>query len=181
MYIYTHFENFLNLSLCTHPYIGINKYTYLCMYIRRSYLSRPPTRPDLTQGQWPKGQLKEGNWERECHALAHFVQCEPDEPSWTWIQIWVQAWMLDYSLNWTMRSSAILAGQWLLHAHPTKRSRGTQYVYKEVLTSSSLNQDEITKRYETYIQIYMHFTHHFNTPNIHPDTYPFHTLFHKLC
>ena len=27
---------------------------------RRLYLSLPPTRPDLAQGQWPEGRLKEG-------------------------------------------------------------------------------------------------------------------------
>ena len=39
------------------------------------------------------------------------VQCGPDEPSWTWIQIWIQARIPDYSLNWTARSSGIQGWQ----------------------------------------------------------------------
>ena len=42
---------------------------------------------------------------------AHLVQCGPDEPSWSWIQIWVQVRIPDYSLNWTARSSAIQGRQ----------------------------------------------------------------------
>ena len=42
-----------------------------------------------------------------CWSSAHLVQCGPDEPCWTLIQIWIQARMPDYSLNWTARSSAI--------------------------------------------------------------------------
>ena len=34
--------------------------------------------------------------------------------------------MPDYSLNWTKRSSAILAGQWPLRTQPAKRPRGEQ-------------------------------------------------------
>ena len=101
---------------------------------KRLYLFLPSARQDLTQGQWPEGRLKVGIVEgkgslgmsREsnpaglCQSSAHLVQCEPDEPSWTWTQTWVQAQMPDYSLNWTTRSSAILAGQWPLHAQPAK-------------------------------------------------------------
>ena len=46
-----------------------------------------------------------------CWSSVHLVQCGPDEPSWSWIQIWVQASMLGYSLNWTARSRAIHGGQ----------------------------------------------------------------------
>ena len=59
-----------------------------------------------------------------CWSSAHLVQCEADEPSWTWTQTWVPAWMLDYRLNWTKRSSAILAGKWLsTEVGPAKRPR----------------------------------------------------------
>ena len=58
--------------------------------------------------------------------IGSLVQCEPDEPSWTWTQTWVQARMSDYILNWTTMSCAILAGQWLFRTHPAKRPRGTQ-------------------------------------------------------
>ena len=54
-------------------------------------------------------------------SLVHLVQCRSNELSWTWTQTWVQAWVPDYSLNWTTKSSAILDGQWPLHAHPAKR------------------------------------------------------------
>ena len=46
-----------------------------------------------------------------CCSSAHFIQCGPDEPSWTWTQIWVQPRMPDYSLNWKARSSAIQGWQ----------------------------------------------------------------------
>ena len=91
------------------------------------YLSLPPTRQDLTQGQRLEGRLLWGfrgigrlgtsrgsNLARLCWLSARLLQCGPDEPSWTWTQICVQARMPDYSLNWTTRSSAILAGQWPL-------------------------------------------------------------------
>ena len=42
---------------------------------------------------------------------AHFVQCGPAEPNWTWTQIWAHARMPDYSLNWTARSSTIQGWQ----------------------------------------------------------------------
>ena len=48
---------------------------------------------------------------RLCWQSANLVQCEPDEPSWTWTQIWGQARMPDYSLNWTARSTAIQGWQ----------------------------------------------------------------------
>ena len=46
-----------------------------------------------------------------CWSSTHLVQCEPDEPSWTWTQIWVQARMPDHGLNWTALSSAIQGWQ----------------------------------------------------------------------
>ena len=75
--------------------------------------------PDRTrQGQRYKGRFTvgakgEGVWAwAEAWALldyaGHSVQCEPDEPSWTWTKsMGVQTGMPDYSLNWTKRSSAI--------------------------------------------------------------------------
>ena len=39
------------------------------------------------------------------------MQYEPDEPKWTWTQIWIQVRMPDYSLNGTIRSSAIQGGK----------------------------------------------------------------------
>ena len=80
------------------------------------YMSLPPIRQDLTQGQWPEGQLKVGILGRGmlgtspaglCWSSTYLVQCGPDEPSWSWTQIWVQACIPAYSLNWTARSSAI--------------------------------------------------------------------------
>ena len=129
----------------------------------------PPTRQDLTQGQWPEGRLKVGirGGERTSSSqgskpaglswsLAHLVLYEPDEPSWTWTQTWVQAQMPDYSLNWTTRSSAILAGQCPLRAHQAKRSRKRQrirqpceYIYhgpqqiREVLQTSIFNLESL--------------------------------------
>ena len=40
------------------------------LYIDSVYLSLPPTRQDLTQGQWPKGRLKVGIRERDSRAWA---------------------------------------------------------------------------------------------------------------
>ena len=51
----------------------------------------------------------------------HFVQCGPDERSWTWTQIWVQARMPKYSLNWTARPSAIQGWQRCLWCSPPTR------------------------------------------------------------
>ena len=72
-------------------------------------MSLPSTRQYLTQGQWPEDRLLLGfrGGEGLCWSSAHLVQCEPDEPSWTWTQIWAQACMPDYSLNWTARFSVI--------------------------------------------------------------------------
>ena len=39
--------------------------------------------------------------------------------------------MPDYNLKWTMRSSAILAGQWLLRANSAKRSRAARGSYSK--------------------------------------------------
>ena len=89
-----------------------------------SFLSLPPTRQYLTQGQmiwrsdygWGLGRGRsypsQGSspvwlyW-----SSAHLMQCGSDEPSWTWTWTWVQAWMFDYSLNWTVMSTAILRWQ----------------------------------------------------------------------
>ena len=59
------------------------------------YLSLPPSRQDLTQGQWPEGWIIVGI------RGVSLVHLKPDEPNM------VLAWMPDYSLNWTARSSAI--------------------------------------------------------------------------
>ena len=57
-----------------------------------------------------------------CWSLAHLVQRGPDEPSLTWTQLWVQSRMPDYSLNWTVRSSAIQGWQRCLWCNsPTRR------------------------------------------------------------
>ena len=95
------------------------------------YLSLPPTRRDLTQGQWPEGRLQwgleEGKVRHESKLepsltmllICHLVRSGPDEPSWTWTQIWVQVCMPGYSLNWTARSTAIQRCQWC--SSPTQR------------------------------------------------------------
>ena len=73
-----------------------------------------------TRSNYPKvdfsGGLGEGKVGHEprlgpCWSSNPLVQRGPDEPSWSWTQIWVQVIMLDYSLNWTVRSSAIQGGQ----------------------------------------------------------------------
>ena len=87
----------------------------------RLYLSLPPARQDLTQGQWPEGQFifgVEGRGGRDsnptglCWPSAHSVQCEPEESCRRLTQTWVQAWKPDYSLNRTKGSSAIQCCQW---------------------------------------------------------------------
>ena len=82
------------------------------------YLSLPPNRQDLTQGQWPESRLYwgfrggEDRRRAETRALQVYACHWPtDEPRWSWAQIWVQARMPDYSLNWTARSSALQGGK----------------------------------------------------------------------
>ena len=90
------------------------------------YLSLPPTRQDLTQDQWPEGWLLwEFRWGKvglkPSWSSAYFVQCGPDEPRWSWTQIWVQARTLDYSLNWTAKSSAIQGWRRCQYCSPPTR------------------------------------------------------------
>ena len=84
------------------------------------YLSLPPTRHDLTQGQKPEGRLKWGKrggegWERvetrtllvyDAHRLTWcYVSLKRQAVSRT--QMWVGACMPGYGLNKTAKSSAI--------------------------------------------------------------------------
>ena len=98
--------------------------SFWTLHYSKLYLLLPPTRQDLTQGQWPEVRLKVGieRWGRSgtsrgsnpaglCCSSTHLVQCGPDEPSWSWAQIWVQSHISAYSLNWTARFSAIQGGQ----------------------------------------------------------------------
>ena len=95
-----------------------------------SYLSLPPTRQDLIQGQKPEGQLKWGQRGGEGRAraktrtllvcAAHWptncnVGLMSQEVSGT--QIWVWEQMPGYSLNSTAKSSAIHRGQRLQLVH----------------------------------------------------------------
>ena len=57
--------------------------------------------------RWRSGTSRGSSPAGLCWSSAHFVQCGPDEPSWTWTQIWDQVRIPNYSLNWTARSSAI--------------------------------------------------------------------------
>ena len=93
-------------------------WVYSWISVRR-YLSLPPTRQDLTQGQWSEGRFivgvkgggsgssRDSNPAGLFWSSANLVQCEPDDPCWIWTQTWVQAWRPDYSLNWTKRFNAI--------------------------------------------------------------------------
>ena len=77
------------------------------------YLSLPPTRLDLTQGQrlgleWGRsGTSRDSSLPGLCWSSVHLVKCKLDEPCWIWTKTWVQAEMPDYSLNWAKRFSAI--------------------------------------------------------------------------
>ena len=93
----------------------------------RLYLSLPPTRQDLTQGQWLEGLLRGGEGRVIAKARAMLVTGLLSA-MWAW-------WALldmdpnlgpgtipDYSLNWTARSSAIRRWQkcqWC--SSPTRR------------------------------------------------------------
>ena len=54
------------------------------------------------------------------------MQCEPDEPSWTWTQIWVQSRVSDYNLNWTARFTAIQEWQRCQWCSSSNRREGDQ-------------------------------------------------------
>ena len=52
----------------------------------------------------------------------------------------------DHSLNWTMRSSAILAGQWLLRAHPAKRREAGKVLFVSAFHQTGLDTRSMTQK-----------------------------------
>ena len=90
-------------------------------------------------------RVEEGRTRAEARALLVFtghrstVQCGPDEPDWSWIQIWVQARMPDYSLNWTARTSAIQRWQRCQRcSSPTRRRPIYIYIYIYIYISDNI-------------------------------------------
>ena len=78
----------------------------LCLPPNRTLHKVNDSKVNLKWG-WGEGKVGQEPRLELCWSSINLVQCGPDEPSWTWTQIWVQAHMPDYSLNWTMGSSAI--------------------------------------------------------------------------
>ena len=95
-----------------------------------------------------------------CWPLAHLVQCETDEPSWTRTQAWVQA---RTPLNWTKMSSVI---QWPpTRRWPNQEAEAIEFISLPSLVVNRIKQD-LFQAVAASIAVWMH---HLDTNETHEE------------
>ena len=100
------------------PQVGHGALTYICLYLPSDRTWHQANDPKVDySGDLGEGQFRHESRLKTCWSSAHFVQCGPDMPNRSWIQICVLARIPCYSLNWTARSSAIQKGEKLSMLH----------------------------------------------------------------
>ena len=100
-----------------------NRWYVFKSFSQRLYLSLPPIREEVTQGQWPEGQIIVGIKGKEGRALAEdrtWLDYACHRPALCKVDLMSlaghgpnlgPAHMPDFSLNWTSRSSALQGWQ----------------------------------------------------------------------